>query len=119
MAILASHGSEIDLGGGVKRRYVVIADASAAATEILPLGSGFRRILAGELAHSAGGKIEVKSSSSVLWFLKPPSSGVINLGDVQRLVSVTATNIQIEADAAMTIEGYIDYIEGDGLRYLQ
>lgn len=120
MAIETTHGASIDLGKGVTRYFVVIADIST-ESELLAASSTAtwkRRIQRGSLDISAAGQVEIKATTATTgtvkprWYKRIGGAANITLDASDDILSNAAEALNIEGSAAATCDGWIDVVEG-------
>lgn len=117
MAIVTTNGSTIDLGRRVTRYFVVLADISSAQTVLAASGTANvkRRVKYARLTLSAAAQVEIKrttGSVKQVFYDKPAGAVAFIIDDADKVVSNGNEVLQIEASAAVSCHGYIDFIEG-------
>lgn len=124
MAIVTAHGQEIDLGNGVKRSFVSIADISTASILLAKGADGIkRRIVSAQLQTSAAVGFEIKdpSATTAKYYAKPSSAGLLDgkaremniVSEASDGDSTTATGrLMVEGDTAAALYGFVDFTEG-------
>lgn len=113
MAIATTNGLERDLGGNVTRRMIVLADIST-ASELVPASSTSgkkRRIVYAQLDFGAAGTIEIKAGSNPKVYKRLGGASVVAFGEEDQIESAADGSLSVEGSAAMTCDGYLDYIE--------
>lgn len=117
MAIVTTNATTQDLGRGVTRYFVVQADISTVATLLAASGTAVvkRRIKYASLDFSAAGQVEIKRTTGTVkqvWYKRLGGAANVIIDDADKVISNGNELLQIEASAAMTCDGYIDFIEG-------
>lgn len=109
MAIETAHGDQVDLGLGVIRSYVKLADLSS-LSELVAAVPGYRiRPVAGMLDLSAAGQFEIKSDAKKCHYGRLAGAGQFTFGDGVVLPGELDQPLSIEASVAMTCDGWVEW----------
>ena len=111
MSIATTHGAQVDVGGGVTRSYVVLADLST-ISELVAAVEGYRiRPVRGFLDLSAAGQFEVKSDTKKCHYGRLAGAGQFTFEDGVVLPGELGKALSIEASVAMTCDGWIEWVK--------
>jgi hypothetical protein len=110
MAIETAHGDSEDLGNGVTRSYVKLADLSALSALLAAVDGSKLRIVGGLLFLSAAGQAEVKSGTKKCFYGRFAAAPAWTISDGDILPSKSGEALSIEASAATTCDGFVDWI---------
>lgn len=114
MAIVTANAAVQSLINGQTRSFVVIADASSVATLLAASGTATIKRLAKKVKLQVGGActIEIKRTTGTVKQLAYKRFAAAGEWELEDLLSNANEVLQIEASASVTVDGYVDFLEG-------